>query len=98
MATAFQPFEEYIEYLAKGKLDAYLDSVRRDDKPSVPEIEMSTDPSLLLHELGIRTDMKKIQELFSGGTVYLVSISCSWRYLTLFLTGICTTPPVPPFR
>jgi hypothetical protein len=94
MATACQDFEEYFEYLAEGRLDAYLDSVCRDDKCSVPGIEMSTDPNLLLHELGTRADMEKIGNLFSSCTVYLVSIPCLWRYLTWFFTGICTTPPV----
>jgi hypothetical protein len=40
--------------------------------------------------------MEKIGRPFSGGTVYLVSIPCLvWRYLTWFLTDICTIPPVP---
>jgi hypothetical protein len=64
-----------MECLALGKLDAYLDSVHRTDKLLVPGIEMSTDANLLLHELGQRCDMRKITQLFSGGTVYIVSIS-----------------------
>ena len=75
MAKAFVPFKRYIKYLAQGKLDGYLDSIRRSDKVSVPEIKMSTDPNLLLHELGKHADMNKIGKLFSGGTVYLGLIS-----------------------
>jgi hypothetical protein len=76
MGSAFQPFREYIRYLAEGKLDAYLDAVDPDVKFVVPGINMSTRPNLLLHELGQRCDMKRIEQLFSQGTMYLISISC----------------------
>jgi hypothetical protein len=57
LASAFQPFKQYIEYLAHGKLDGYLDSINRDDKISVPEMVISKDPNLLLHGLGKEPDL-----------------------------------------
>ena len=67
IASAFKPFHQYIKYLAQGKLDAYLDSNLRGDKISVPEMEISNDPSLLLNDLG--SDAKAIKELFLQETV-----------------------------
>jgi len=67
IASALKPFNQYIKYLAQGKLDAYLDSNLRGDKISVPEMEISTDPSLLLNGLG--SDAGAIKELFLPGTV-----------------------------
>jgi hypothetical protein len=72
MATAFAPFKEYIEYLAEGKLDGYLDSNCRMDKVSVPGMMLSKDPNLLLHELGKNTDMGKTEKLFVHDTVYVI--------------------------
>ena len=74
MAEAFAPFENYIECLARGDLDGYFTSILRDDKLLVPGIEMSTDPILLLHGIGDHCSMDRINELFSGGTVYFLSI------------------------
>jgi hypothetical protein len=74
MALAFKPYEQYIRLLAVGKLDGYLDKLDRDSKLSVPGIVLSTDPNLLLHDLGRYVDMERIKQLFSGGTVYLFGI------------------------
>ena len=72
MDTAFAPFTEYVQYLAEGKFDAFLDSHCRRDKVCLPEFEMSTDPNLLLHGLGKFVDMKKIKKLFVDDTVYII--------------------------
>ena len=67
LASVFKPFKKYIEYLAQGKLDAYLDSTNCDDKVSVPDIKISKDPNLLLHGLG--KDPENIEGLFIHETV-----------------------------
>jgi hypothetical protein len=74
MADAIKPFEQYIECLAQGKLDGYLDSNRRGDKVSVPNMTLATDPNLLLHDLGKQSNLERIKKLFVKDTVYVVSI------------------------
>jgi len=69
MKTAFGPFGQYMDFLAKGKLDGYLKSNNPEDKFVVSDIEMSTDVNLLLNQLGEYVDMEKILELFDRGTV-----------------------------
>lgn len=71
MATAFKPFEQYIRYLAEGKLDGYFNSTRRQDKATDLTVVMSTDPMLLLLDLGDLTDEARIERLFIGGTIHL---------------------------
>ena len=75
IARAFEPFEQYVEYLATGKLDGYLDSVDRKDKLTVPGLIMSTDPHLLLHDLGKFTNQEhqeRIGRLFCPGTTSVI--------------------------
>ena len=73
MATAFEPFREYIEQLAQGKLDGYLNSNRREDKVLVPEMKLSNDPNLLLHDVGKSPEMKKeAEQLFVPDTMYVI--------------------------
>jgi hypothetical protein len=67
LVSAFELFKQYIEYLAQGKLDGYLNSNSRDDKISVPNMVLSQDPNLLLHGLGNEPD--KIRDLFIHETV-----------------------------
>ena len=75
IANAFEPFEfgQYLQYLAQGKLDGFLDSVRREDKV-VPELNMimPTDPILLLHNLGKYPETEWIEKLFIHTTVFVV--------------------------
>jgi hypothetical protein len=84
MTGSFAPFQTYINHLAKGKLDGYLDSTRLEDKHSVPGIVLSTDPQLLLHGLGKHPDMKRIERLFVPGTVFVIVALSMWRQLILF--------------
>ena len=72
MATAFKPFKQYLEYLAEGNLDGYLDSQSRNKKVPVPGVRLSTDPNLLLHDLGKNIDMNAIEQLFVPDTVYVI--------------------------
>jgi hypothetical protein len=65
-------FEKYVEYLATGKLDGYLDSIRREDK--VTDLE-PLDQILLLHDLGKHLDQARIEQLFIHDTVFVVSVS-----------------------
>jgi hypothetical protein len=73
MVTAFEPFKTFIEHLAEGKLDAFLDSHCRTEKIALPGLQISTDPNLLLHGLGQSVDMERIERLFIQGIVYMVS-------------------------
>jgi hypothetical protein len=72
MTSSFAPFGQYMDDLANGKLDGYLDSTHPEDKPSVPGIVLLTDPQLLLHNLGKHPDMKRIKRLFLPGTVFVI--------------------------
>lgn len=72
MATAFKPFKQYLEYLARGQLDGYLDSNSRNDKVPVSGIRLSRDPNLLLHGLGKNVDMETTEKLFVRDTVYVI--------------------------
>jgi hypothetical protein len=74
MADAFEPFGQYIQYLAQGKLDGFLDSIRREDKV-FPELKvtMPTDPILLLHNLGKCPETERIKRLFVHNTVFVAS-------------------------
>ena len=76
MNAAFKPFEQYIQYLTEGKLDPYLDSTRRDDKITLPGLGGSTDPFLLLHNLGNHPEEDRIQKLFIDGTMFVFHPDC----------------------
>ncbi|KIL59153.1 hypothetical protein M378DRAFT_200227, partial [Amanita muscaria Koide BX008] len=88
MATAFKPFKQYLEYLAQGKLDGYLDSNSRNDKVPVSGVRLSRDPNLLLHGLGKNIDMETTEKLFVRDTVHLFNTSGSGK-TRLTLDGLC---------
>lgn len=69
MATALEPFNQYITYLAKGKLDGYFDSIRLEDLVTDLEVELPSQPMLLLHDLG--KDEESIKRLFCGDIVFV---------------------------
>ena len=71
MAAALADFEPYIKYLATGKLDGYLDSIRLEDKVEVPEVNLPRDPILLIHDLGKHLDQERIRDLFIHDTVFV---------------------------
>jgi len=73
MTVALASFETYLEYLAIGKLDGYLDSIRPEDKAIVPKTNLPRTPILLLHDLGKRPDQERITKLFINDTVFVVS-------------------------
>jgi hypothetical protein len=73
MAAALAGFENYMEYLATGKLDGYLDSIRREDKVTDLEVHLPLDPILLLHDLGKHLDQERVRELFIHDTVFVPS-------------------------
>ncbi|KAF8512021.1 hypothetical protein BU17DRAFT_96670 [Hysterangium stoloniferum] len=77
MAAAIKGFENYIKYLATGKLDGYLDSTRCEDKLTDLEVKLPLNPSLLLHDLGNHPDKDRIERLFIRNTVHLFGISGS---------------------
>ena len=69
MEDAIRPFRNYIHDLAQGRFDAYLDSIRPEDKPE--GWGFIRDPILLLHDLGNYPDHQRINKLFIHGTVYV---------------------------
>ena len=71
MAIAFKPFEQYIQYLVEGKLAGYFNSTHRQDKATDLTVVMSTDPMLLLLDLGGLTNEVWIKRLFAGGTMFV---------------------------
>jgi hypothetical protein len=66
MVDALSGFENYIDYLATGKLDVYLDSIKCEDK--VTDLDLGVvlplRPILLIHELGKHVDQERIEALF----------------------------------
>jgi hypothetical protein len=85
MTGSFAIFEKYINRLAKGELDGYIDSICREDKASIDGFVLSTDPQLLLHGLGKRPDHQRIKNLFTPATVSVIVTLQIWRQLMLFL-------------
>ncbi|KAF8344443.1 hypothetical protein F5887DRAFT_1204973 [Amanita rubescens] len=94
---SMQGFENYIDYLATGKLDVYLDSIKREDK--VTDLDLGVvlplHPILLIHELGKHADQERIEELFKCDridicdTVHLFNVSGSGK-TRLSLDGLCS--------
>jgi hypothetical protein len=70
MLTALKPFTQYITLLAKGGLDRYFDSTRREDFVAVLDVKLPTQPMLLLHDLGKSSNMERINDLFVTDTVF----------------------------
>jgi len=77
LRSAFAPFEEYIQLLARGKLDGYMDSLQRKDKLPVPGMFLSSDIHLLIHDIGKpdRVDEGRVKALFSKRTVFVDFLS-----------------------
>jgi hypothetical protein len=69
MSAALAGFENYMEYLATGKLDGYLHSIRRKDKVTDLEVHLPLDPILLRKHL----DQEWVTELFIYDTVFVPS-------------------------
>ena len=77
MADAFEPFVQYIRYLAGGKLDGYFNSTHWQDRATDLPVSMSTDPILLSHALGNRRDDERIKRLFVRGTMFVIfNLTC----------------------
>ncbi|KAF8338350.1 hypothetical protein F5887DRAFT_1137571 [Amanita rubescens] len=95
MTKAFEGFEEYIEYLATGKLDGHLDSIQPEDKLKKFRVNLPHRPILLIHDLGKHTHQERIKELFERGIddscdiVHLFSVSGSGK-TRLSLDGLCS--------
>lgn len=92
--AAFKPFKGYIEWLAEGKLDGYLDSIRCEDKTKVPDVDISNNLSLLLHDVGKFPDEERIKKLFINDTVFVAPTSLAWRLLTM-LAAFSSIPLAP---
>jgi len=70
MAAALTGFEKYIEYLATGELDGYLDSIRPEDKLAKFGVHLPHKPILLIHNLGKHPDQERIEDLFKPSSEY----------------------------
>ncbi len=79
MTKAFEGFEEYIEYLATGKLDGHLDSIQPEDKLKKFGVNLPHRPILLIHDLGKHTHQERIKELFECG----IDDSCDIVFVVL---------------
>ncbi|KAF8510406.1 hypothetical protein BU17DRAFT_98110 [Hysterangium stoloniferum] len=88
IAAAFEDFEDYIEYVATGKLDRYFDSIQRHDKIIDLNVHLPLNPILLLHDLGKDVDTERIKKLFIDDTVHLFGASGSGK-TRLSLDGLC---------
>lgn len=77
LRSAFVPFEKYIQLLARGQLDGYMDSLQRKDKLPVPGMFLSSDIHLLIHDIGKpdRVDKARVNALFSKRTVFVDFVS-----------------------
>ncbi len=64
MVDALAGFENYINYLATGKLDVYLDSIKSEDKLTGLGVDLPLEPNLLLHDLGKHQNQERIKNLF----------------------------------
>ena len=73
LASSLKGFEKYIQYLAAGKLDGFLDSIRREDKDIDLGVNLALDPILLLHDLGKYLNQERINEMFTGDTMFVAS-------------------------
>jgi len=69
MATALEPFNQYITYMTMGKLDGYFDSIRPEDLVTDLEVELPSQPMFLLHDLG--KDEESIKRLFCRDIVFV---------------------------
>ncbi|KAF8500012.1 hypothetical protein BU17DRAFT_59107 [Hysterangium stoloniferum] len=87
-AATIQEFDNYLKYLATGKLDGYLDSIRCEDKLTDLKVDLPLHPILLLHDLGKRPDKDRIKNLFTRDTVF--GLCLNWG---LYLS--CTTTRGP---
>ncbi len=70
MLEALASFENYIDYLATGKLDVYLDSIKCEDKVTDLGVVLPRHPILLIHELGKHADQERIEGLFERDSIY----------------------------
>ncbi|KAF8351495.1 hypothetical protein F5887DRAFT_211424 [Amanita rubescens] len=86
MRTALEPFAQYITYLAQGKMDGYLDSIRPEELVTDLQVRLHTEPMLLLYDLG--NNMEEIEKLFLSDTVHLFAISGSGKTRRT-LEGLC---------
>ena len=71
MARAFEPFTEYITYLAEGKFDGYFNSAQPEDLVTDLDLKLSFQPMLLLHDLGKSKNEERIKQLFIPDTVFV---------------------------
>jgi hypothetical protein len=70
--SAFTPFTEYIDWLVRGVLDPYVDSVQPELHKSVPGMVLCPDPQLLLHGVGKDVDKRRMDLIFAEGVVFVV--------------------------
>ena len=81
LLAATAPFQEYIDLLACGKLDGYMNSLQSEDKLAVPGMFLSNRIHLLVHDLGNpnRIDEERVKKLFDKKTVFVAFFYHQYR-------------------
>ena len=70
MAAALEPFNDYMTYLATGKLDKYFNSTELTAFTTDLKVTLPDRPMLLLHNLGNYPDDERLTGLFQPDTVF----------------------------
>ena len=71
MAAALKPFNDYMTYLATGKLDTYFNSTELAAFATDLKVSLPDRPMLLLHNLGNYPHDVRLTELFNPDTVFV---------------------------
>jgi len=71
MAAALKPFNDYMTYLATGKLDIYFDCTKSADIVTDLKVTLPDRPMLLLHDLGNYPHDVRLTRLFKPDTVFV---------------------------
>ena len=71
MAAALEPFNDYMTYLASGKLDIYFNSTEPAAFTTDLKVKLPSRPMLLLHNLGNYSHDVRLTELFKPDTVFV---------------------------
>jgi len=73
MSAALEPFHQYIQSLAEGKLDCYFNSMPPMDIPDLG-VQFPKANNLLLHDLGNHPDEARLRCLFETETTSVLCV------------------------
>ena len=73
MSNALKPFDQYIQYLADGTLDCYVNSTPpMASSPDLLDVRLPKSNNLLLHDLGNHPDEARLHALFKHDIVFVI--------------------------